>query len=202
MPEKKEKGTKKLRLPHMEEQVLWQEVTKDVKPLKKPRKKPDAPDVLDTRVDTERTLPVAKRPSHISVRGISPDLPLKPVPSVKEQKSGQQMSAAQRRKLEQGKLDIDARIDLHGLTLAVAHDKLMRFVLAQYRKKARCLLVITGKGARDETGKGQGVIRKNLPHWLETPDMAPLVLSLTEAHAQHGGSGAFYLYLRRQQLRD
>lgn len=200
MPEKREKGTKKTRLPQAEEQALWRDVTKDVKPLKKPRKTPVIPLKAEDMPPPKPKTP--KTNIHISVPDIRPNLPLKPAPSVKEQKSGQQMSATQRKKLEQGNLSIDARLDLHGLTLALAHDRLLRFILAQYKKQARCLLVITGKGARDETGKGQGVIRKNLPHWLDTPDIAPLILSLTPAHAQHGGSGAFYVYLRRKQARD
>ena len=55
----------------------------------------------------------------------------------------------------------------------------------------QCVLVITGKGRG-----GEGVLRAQLPRWLSQPDLRPLVSRLAPAHARHGGSGAFYVFLR------
>lgn len=53
-------------------------------------------------------------------------------------------------RLREGRMEIDGRIDLHGMTLAQAHQAVVRFILQMVAAEKRCLLVITGKGQRDE----------------------------------------------------
>jgi DNA-nicking Smr family endonuclease len=107
------------------------------------------------------------------------------------------------RKLVRGKLHPEARIDLHGMTLADAHPALMRFVADAHARGLRLVLVITGKGKlREEYApmpSRLGVIRYQVPHWLTTGALRPLVLQVTEAHRTHGGSGAYYVYLKRRK---
>ncbi len=104
-------------------------------------------------------------------------------------------------KLTRGKLKPEARIDLHGMTLAQAHPVLTGFVLSAHRAQRRLVLVITGKGkAGDDEGPipvRHGVLRHQVPHWLHTPPLASVVLQVTQAHQRHGGAGAYYVYLRR-----
>ena len=110
--------------------------------------------------------------------------------------------------IRRGRVTIDARVDLHGMTQARAFEALSRFVQRGAAQGLRCVLVITGKGARrpDEddpyAGFGAGVLRTQLPHWLESPQLAPLVISSGPAAPQHGGDGARYVLLRRRRPRS
>ncbi len=105
--------------------------------------------------------------------------------------------------LKRGKLKPEARIDLHGLTLAQAHPALNRFILDSHAQGRRLVLVITGKG-KTERDNGpipvrRGILRHQVPHWLDTPPLSQVVLQVAEAHLKHGGEGAYYVYLRRHR---
>lgn len=106
-------------------------------------------------------------------------------------------------RMKRGKLQPDARIDLHGMTAATAHAALIAFLMRAAADDKRLVLVITGKG-RDDAGAlpladRRGVLRRQLPHWLETPPLAQIVLQVETAHQRHGGSGAYYVYLARRK---
>ena len=112
----------------------------------------------------------------------------------------------QARRLGAGKAEIDDRIDLHGLRQAEAHARLRAFLHRAYAKGFKIVLVITGKGApaddadhlRAAMGERQpGVLRRNVPLWLAQPELSPIVLSYGAAGNRHGGSGAFYVRLRK-----
>ena len=105
--------------------------------------------------------------------------------------------------MKKGRLTPEARLDLHGLTLAQAHPALLRFILDAVAEDRRLVLVITGKGrVRDESGpmpERHGVLRHQVPHWLHSMPLKPHVLQIAEAHVKHGGAGAYYVYLRRMR---
>lgn len=111
------------------------------------------------------------------------------------------MDARQFTRMSRGRLAPEARIDLHGMTMAEAHPELMHFILDAHRRGMRLVLVITGKGKlRDEGGPipvRTGVLRHQVPMWLRLPPLGPIVQQVAEAHARHGGAGAMYVYLRR-----
>lgn len=96
------------------------------------------------------------------------------------------------KRVKRGKLELAGRIDLHGHTQASADAALGTFLQRSRAEGARCVLVITGKGRG-----GEGVLRRNFLHWVQGPAARQLVSGYSEAHARHGGSGAFYLFLRR-----
>ncbi|OAN67653.1 DNA mismatch repair protein MutS [Sulfitobacter sp. EhC04] len=106
-------------------------------------------------------------------------------------------------KLKRGKLRPEGRIDLHGMTLDRAHPALSHFILSSHRSGKRLVLVITGKGKqRDDGGPipvRYGVLRHQVPQWLSTAPLSSVVLQVAQAHISHGGSGAYYVYLRRQR---
>ena len=106
-------------------------------------------------------------------------------------------------RLKRGKLRPEARIDLHGMTLAQAHPVLTRFLLMAHADQKRLVLVITGKGKdRDDDGVipvRRGVLRHQVPHWTQQAPLSQIVLQVTPAHLRHGGDGAYYVYLRRQR---
>jgi DNA-nicking Smr family endonuclease len=102
-----------------------------------------------------------------------------------------------RQKLARGHDAIDARIDLHGRTQAQAHRALRNFLLDAQATGYRYVLIITGKGRDHE----QGVLRRQVPLWLEAPEFRGLVVGFDTAHAGHGGSGALYVRVRRKRQR-
>jgi DNA-nicking Smr family endonuclease len=123
---------------------------------------------------------------------------------------GEELSAAplrmDRRKhsrMIRGKLDPEARIDLHGLTLAEAQPALASFILSSRTRGLRLVLVITGKGRTrpaDDLGpipRRPGALKVEVPRWLRSGPLALSVLEVREAHHRHGGTGAYYVYLRR-----
>ncbi|MEO1330146.1 MAG: Smr/MutS family protein [Pseudomonadota bacterium] len=110
------------------------------------------------------------------------------------------------RRLKQGKIVPDARIDLHGMTADRAHRALTSFLMREHAAGSRCVLVITGKGGRTrersgyemrEHAEGAGVLKSQTPHWLATPPLAQLVVGVFQASIRHGGAGALYVYLRK-----
>lgn len=108
-------------------------------------------------------------------------------------------------RLKRGKLKPQGTIDLHGMTMDQAQPALMAFIMSSYAKDRRLVLVITGKGQGkrfDDIGpipERPGILRRNVPHWLQIPPMAQVVLQVSEAHGRHGGGGAYYVYLRRRR---
>jgi len=156
---------------NLPDQHLWRRVTRTVTPLRKGSAKSNAKKgPKENFADMMRVAeerPGAKiRPPH---------------------------AAAQRqdKKVRRGQVSIDRRIDLHDMTQDQAFSALSRIIMRSYNQNLRCILVITGKGVR-----GQGVLRQNLPHWLEHPDIRPVVSEFAPAHIRHGGGGAWYVFLR------
>lgn len=105
-------------------------------------------------------------------------------------------------RLRRGKLKPEARIDLHGMTLAQARPALTAFILTAHARQRRLVLVITGKGKRGaDPGPipvRPGALRHEVPLWLRLPPLPQSVLQVVQAHARHGGEGAWYVYLRRK----
>ncbi|WP_430473729.1 Smr/MutS family protein [Thalassospira lucentensis] len=102
-------------------------------------------------------------------------------------------------KFQKGKMSIDGRIDLHGMTQDVAHNALNAFIEDSWRAGKRCVLVITGKGSRaDEYGR-TGLLRSRTPQWLSAPRLRTRILAINQAQIQHGGAGAFYVLLKRRR---
>ncbi|MBE3638262.1 Smr/MutS family protein [Mangrovicoccus algicola] len=106
-------------------------------------------------------------------------------------------------RMKKGKLAPEARIDLHGMTQDRAHPVLTRFISESYMRQMRLVLVITGKGKdRDEPGPmpvPRGVLKHQVPQWLTSGPLRLMVLQIAEAHLKHGGTGAYYVYLRRHR---
>ncbi|MBC6437789.1 MAG: Smr/MutS family protein [Rhodobacteraceae bacterium] len=107
------------------------------------------------------------------------------------------------RRMQCGKMKLEGRLDFHGMTLAEAHPRLIRFIQTAHAAQKRLVLVITGKGkARYDSGPIPvrcGVLRYHVPHWLKAPPLGAIVQHVCPAHAQHGGDGAYYVYLRRNR---
>ena len=98
------------------------------------------------------------------------------------------------RKLMKGRIQIEARLDLHGMTQQRAHDALQVFLVDCQQRDRRMALVITGKGQASG-----GILRNLVPRWLAEPAMRLHVSGYGEAHPVHGGSGALYVRIRRRE---
>lgn len=94
--------------------------------------------------------------------------------------------------LAKGRLTIDGRIDLHGMTQDAARHALLRFLETAQRSGNRVVLVITGKG-----NMGQGVLRRMVPVWFELMEYRRLVNGYRQSHVSHGGEGALYVRIRK-----
>ncbi len=157
------------------EQTLWDTVTRSVKPYK-PSKPPEASAGQPLRkIKSARA--EANPPSRVKIQE-------KPV--------AKGFDRCTETKLKRGQLPLEGRIDLHGLTQTEAFAALSAFIRTAVAQKKRTVLVITGKGRKFE-----GVLRQKLPQWLAEPEMARHVVDVKPAQPKDGGSGAFYLRLRK-----
>lgn len=105
-------------------------------------------------------------------------------------------------KLRRGKLKPEGKIDLHGMTVDQAHPALIGFILRAHGEGKRLVLVVTGKGKNKQDDGPmpirRGILKHQVPQWLSMPPVGSSVLQVSEAHLRHGGSGAYYVYLRRR----
>ena len=100
-------------------------------------------------------------------------------------------------RLRQGRLEIQARIDLHGMRQAEALHALSGFIQHNHHHGRRLVLVITGKGT---LGEGRGVLRSQVPRWLAEPALRDKVLAFYPARQKDGGDGALYVLLKRRRV--
>ena len=102
--------------------------------------------------------------------------------AVGEQPAG--LDKASWTRLRTGKLLPERTLDLHGRTAQHAFAALQSFLLRAHADRVRCVEVITGRGS----GEHGGVIRRELPLWLNLPQLRPLVLAVAHPHAANVGS--------------
>jgi DNA-nicking Smr family endonuclease len=112
------------------------------------------------------------------------------------------------RALATGRIVIEAKLDLHGLRQDEALFRLRRFLAECQEHGLSSVLVVTGKGGVRPASRPEefafadgerGVLRRNVPLWLEQPELRSIVAGFTQAGVRHGGQGAFYIHLRRRR---
>jgi len=186
--------------------ALWRHVTRDTRPLaKRPAApKPETPETPETPAPAERTPPPAaesKTPAKpkAAAKPARPAAP--PPPKVPALEKGAVIGVDKRTagRLKRGKLPVEGRLDLHGLSQSEAERALAAFLARSQDRGHRCVLVITGKGGerRGEDFERTGVLRRMVPLWLNAPANRARILAFDEARAQHGGAGALYVLLKR-----
>jgi DNA-nicking Smr family endonuclease len=195
-----------------EDTHLWEHTAASLEPLK--RKRGRILDAAEPMEDIPPRLPPTPEPKQASGAGkkapAPPAPPPKPVASAPPALNQFDRKAA--RRLRQGSIDIDARIDLHGMRQAEAHLALRRFLMSCHARGLRWVLVITGKGgprrqSEDESesfwaaANERGVLKRNVPMWLAEPELRAIVVSFATAAIPHGGEGALYIQLRKPERR-
>jgi DNA-nicking Smr family endonuclease len=173
-----------------EERALWESVAKQTKPL---RRKSRAAKPLEVSPAAET--PLAK-----------PIAPSKLLPSTKIQRAPKleapplaPLGRRERSQLSRGRKEIDARLDLHGMTQTRAHRALSGFLQRAHSEGLTFVLIITGKGKTVGLESERGVLRRQVPQWLNLPEFRALVVGFEEAHIGHGGEGALYVRIRRMR---
>ncbi|MBR0758509.1 Smr/MutS family protein [Bradyrhizobium jicamae] len=171
-----------------EERALWESVAKQVKPLRKKHAavKAHAP-------PHELAAPVAAKPVPVK----PPVLPKAPPVLRPSMPPLAPLGRRERAKLSRGRQEIDARLDLHGMTQVRAHRVLLAFLQRAHHDGMTFVLVITGKGKVGGADAERGVLRRQVPEWLSLPEFRGLVVGFEEAHVGHGGGGALYVRVRR-----
>jgi DNA-nicking Smr family endonuclease len=173
-----------------EERALWESVAKQVKPLRKRhRVKPPAASVA-----TEPS--AAPKPASSPRHAAPPRIVIPPKP---EPPPLAPIGRRERSHLSRGRKEIDARLDLHGMTQTRAHRALFGFLQRAHHDGLTFVLVITGKGKVGAESE-RGVLRRQVPQWLGLPEFRSLVVGFEEAHIGHGGEGALYVRVRRARF--
>ncbi len=115
-------------------------------------------------------------------------------------------------RLRRGRIEPEARLDLHGKRYVDAMRAVSNFLMQRHRLGNRLVLVITGRGGARLVGAARGddpyagldkpeagVLRRDFPRWIRDGDLANIVIHCQQAHACHGGNGAYYVYLRKRR---
>ncbi len=178
------KNSRRKRALSVDELQQWQEVSQSVRPLPRP--------------DLHRSKPVPSVkisvPDAIHQTGFHHSAPLAALEKRLKQK------------LLRGRIDVDAKLDLHGFYQEEAHDRLINFLIEAQRRQNRIVIVVTGKGSVTSGSRGRdfhfgeaqtGVLRRLVPQWLRAAELRGLVIGFEEAGPGHGGSGALYVRIRR-----
>jgi DNA-nicking Smr family endonuclease len=177
-----------------DERELWTTVTRSIAPL---RETPET--VPEEAAAASPPPPPAPRPR----RAAAPSAKPAPAPAPKPAAPPpvEPLGRRMRSRVARGAEAIDGRLDLHGLTQSEAHAALLRFLRTAQAREARLVLVITGKGSRNLRGDGseRGVLRRQVPQWLQLPEFRVFVIGMEDAHAAHGGEGALYIRVRRKR---
>ncbi len=173
-----------------EERALWETVAKQVKPLKKHR-----------AAKAHAAPPAGPSPAAPASRPSAPARPVTAVPAPRVAKPAvpplAPLGKRERTKLSRGRSEIEARLDLHGMTQMRAHRALTGFLHRAHHDGLTFVLVITGKG---RTGGESGVLRRQVPEWLSLPEFRAFVVGFETAHIGHGGEGALYVRIRRARF--
>ena len=174
-----------------QEQRAWARVVKSVKPMG------DRAITFELTEDEEAKSDVALTKGDLG-EVPHPSRPRKSkAPRPAERLRGAPADRGKEKKVRRGQTSISATLDLHGHTQVTAAATLESFLARQRRQGARCVLVITGKGKL-----GEGILRRRFMDWITSKDAGALVSGYAQAHQRHGGSGAFYVFLRRRSVPD
>ena len=95
-------------------------------------------------------------------------------------------------------------IDLHGFTLEEANKEIHNFILKSFNDKVNKLIVVTGKGIHSNVekdpyvSKDLSILKYSVPEFISNnSSLINKIREITDAKIEDGGSGAFYIYLKK-----
>lgn len=170
-----------------DDEKLWDHVTKGIEPLKNKERLKGISEPSDEKAPPKppKKIRTAKTPNA--------EKPNKKVAKPQQHRHDDKAGIDRRNweRFLKGKMPFDGRLDLHGMRQDEAHSAVKDFITHHYALKSRALIVITGKG--------RGILRDNLKRWLEIDGLGHKILKIVPAQQKDGGSGAFYLLLKRKR---
>ena len=96
-------------------------------------------------------------------------------------------------------------LDLHGKTLDEANQIIENFIRKSYEDKVHKLIIVTGKGLHSSNekdpyvSKDLGILKYSIPNFLKNNyQLMELISNISEASIEDGGSGAFYIFLKKK----
>jgi DNA-nicking Smr family endonuclease len=179
-----------------EDDALWKANQKNITPLKN---RPEVELPKNTRVEISRE---NKLEANFILGNEAP--------------AQNQLTRRDAKKIAKGDVVIEGKLDLHGSTKEASYHNLLSFIERGISQRKKCLLVVTGKGGKrfsqtkstpmpqrkyDDFNHGSGVLKNAVPEWLSLSPFTHYVASFREAHAAHGGDGAYYIILRRVKVK-
>jgi DNA-nicking Smr family endonuclease len=164
------------------DRALWRAYAAEIAPLPG-RELPPAPPAPPAPVVVAPAPPPAAAPP--APRWSPPDIAVNTPPSGLDDRRW--------RDLRRGRIRPERSIDLHGRRAQEAHGAVRSFLADAYADGVRCVAVITGRGSTPEGG----VLKRELPHWLNAPDLRRILLGA--AHPHSANTGAVHLLLRRRR---
>lgn len=166
---------------------VWQQFVADIKKLDKP----EFPDL------SAKKIKISKKPHESALPTSFRKMKDLVIGDIKA------MDISTGTKLTKGKIRPEATLDLHGFTAKQSFIEVKNFIIDAYVKNLRCVRIITGKGRdkEDEAGfiHNTSVLKRELPLWLNHNEIRALIVSVTQAKQSDGGSGAFYVYIKRKR---
>ncbi len=169
---------------------LFREMMSDVKPI--PQDKVNKPNSVSAPTDAQ----IARQIAAQSIAESSPEYlsldyaeMVKPDDIIDFKRAGVQDGV--HRKLRLGKYDIQARLDLHKMTLKQAREEVLNFLRQCQRMDIRTVIIVHGKGERSNP---QALMKSYVCQWLK---QISDVLGFHSALRQHGGTGAVYVMLKK-----
>lgn len=192
-----------------DDKALWNRVAATAKPMDRsgaPKITEDAPPKKPGPIRPQPTSTAHRLPAfRVGEKSSFSKGTVNHAPSLSSQlaRAPVRMDHGTHKRMTRGKLKPEARIDLHGMTLAEAHPALISFIFHSFELERRLVLVITGKGKDRDSGGPipirRGILKHQIPSWLASPPLGAMILDIREAHQRHGGGGAYYVYLKRRR---
>ncbi|MEM7243238.1 MAG: Smr/MutS family protein [Pseudomonadota bacterium] len=186
-----------------EDIAIWQQITRRIERLNPDR---EATVIVPKKSPPLKKVDAKPAPAITPFRIGEAAKPVKQAPNIVGQPTDRSpnMDRKNFQRLLKGKFEIDATLDLHGMTADQAKVQMIQFISNAHRQGFRLVLVITGKGKRTHTDtfnrERGGVLRQSLPDWVRSSAITDKILQVTQAQPKHGGGGAFYVYLRRKRM--
>lgn len=169
------------------DRAVWRAYTVTVTPLPGralPEPQPEA---------EARPAPVPPPSAPVTALPVAPPGRIAPPPELHVGAQPAGLDAKRWTALRRGRMRPERTLDLHGRRAQDAHGAVMAFIADALADGLRCVAVVTGKGSSPEGG----VLRRELPHWLNAPELRRHILGAAHPHAAN--SGAVHLLLRRRR---